>query len=167
MIMKDQFNNIVNNISQASFVSYQIIFYRSRQPADLFLPLCNVKVGITTFYSQQHSASIAGSYFIYIDNQPLLVNMKKQIPATATSWDLTHAFNLFYNSSEISVNQVADTYIIDQIVYTICYIGIDNPLPLSINPSLLTGGVNSNFTAIITTNRNFTDDSLFFSSIPL
>lgn len=130
MVMKDQFNNIVDNISYARVVYYRIIFERTRRPVDLILPLCNLQVGISIYYKQQHSAPIAGSYSMIINGLPLLVNSKEQIPATATNWDLSRALNTFYNSSEITVSQVGNTYLVDQIVYTICYIGIDNPFPL-------------------------------------
>ena len=66
--MEDQLGNTVSNLSQARFISYQIIFDRTRSKGDVFLPLCNVKVGVSTFYRQQHSAPIAGFYSILAGN---------------------------------------------------------------------------------------------------
>lgn len=55
----------------------------------------------------------------------------------------------------------------DQIIYSISYVGIDNPLPIELDISGLRGGANSTFLVSIVTNRNYSANNLYYSSIPL
>ena len=48
---------------------------------------------------------------------------------------IADAFNQYYSASEIQVDQVIGTQLCDSVVFTIFFLGVQNPLPIQIDAS--------------------------------
>ncbi len=119
------------------------------------------------YRSQRHSPSISGTYSILQNGIPLIVGSSTDIPANTYDSTLANAFNNYYNSSEITVNQVQFSQLADQIIFSIYFIGILNPPDISIDVSNLAGGKNDAFELSVVVNRNYSNSSMYFYAVPL
>jgi hypothetical protein len=155
--MRNRFGTIVQNISNAAHLEYRILFYKTRSPEDNMPLIPSLPTGVSSRNIQPHSPPLTGTYTISQGGVFLRVGASTDILASATPMNIQKALNEFYNSTEISVVQVQPSQLVDQIVYSINYVGIQDPLDLTIDVAGLSGGINSSFNLLITINRNYSD----------
>jgi len=118
---------------------------------------------VTIFRSQSHSPFLTGYYRLFLNDTPLYINNNggaynvRNIPASSPTSTISNALNNYYNTTEILVEQVTSSNVLDQICYTILYYGIKDPLPLTVNVSGMNGGSNSQFEVDVTVNRVYSN----------
>ena len=92
--------------------------------------------------TQNHSAALAGTYRILLNGTtPLNISNNfnnyniRDIPTSTSPSLIANAFNQYYSASDIKVDQVFGTQLVDSVVFTIFFLGVQNPLPIQIDAS--------------------------------
>jgi hypothetical protein len=133
LTMRNASGSIIQNITLAAHLEYRIIFYKTRLTSEQLPLIASISTGVSSRTVQSHSAPISGTYTISQNGTLFQVGSSTNIAASSTAPIIQNALNIFYNSTEISVVQVAPSQLVDQIVFSINYIGIQDPLDFTID----------------------------------
>jgi len=115
---------------------------------------------------------LSGTYRIILNaTTPLYIpfngSTTSNLPVNTSTSTIATALNQYYNVSYIRVEQVYDTAIIDQVVFTIYFLGVLNPLSFEVDSSWVTGGATNTIYTNVTINREYSATRLCFQGVPL
>jgi hypothetical protein len=102
----------------------------------------SVSASLTIARTSTHSAPLAGTFNLLINNVPLALDSgNTNIPFNVDLGKIEYYLNQLYQSREIKVNRVMNTQSENSIEFVIEYVGITGPAsPVNVDLTLLTGG---------------------------